>query len=189
MAEAIKKILKDERQLTTVASNAFTDADADRSGFIDEKELMKVMIKVCSALNVPKPSSSQIKDVLTSIDKNKDGKISLQEYIVLVKGILQAFVRKLEHDTSVTPDPKVQEQAKNVEKIEAQVDKQLQLFEKYLQDSGISLAFQIIYTEILTKKIDSDNVFTYTAMRLRQIGKEVAHLLPSNLTANIADHQ
>ena len=72
------------------------------------------------------------------------------------------------------------------EEQERQVSKQIQMFEKYLEDSGLSLTFQIIYAEILTKKIEPANVFTYTAMRLREIGKEVAHLLPSNLTANLA---
>ena len=70
---------------------------------------------------------------------------------------------------------------------EKQVNKQIQMFEKYLEDSGISVSFQIIYAEILTKKIEPANVFTYTAMRLRQIGKEIAHLLPANLTAALGD--
>ena len=184
MAEALRKLLRDERQLNTVANNAFADADSDKSGFIDEKELGKVLSKVCAALNFPKPSSSGIKEVLSSIDKNKDGKVAVQEFITLVKGIIQLSINKLE---SASPAPGAPDEAKKLEQVENQVDKQLHLFEKYLQETGISLAFQIIYTEIITKKIDSDNVFTYTAMRLRQIGKEVAHLLPENLAANISE--
>lgn len=185
MAEALRKLLRDERQLNTVVNNAFADADSDKSGFIDEKELGKVLTKVCTALNFPKPSSSSIKEVLSSIDKNKDGKVAVQEFLVLVKGIIQLSINKLENGPS--PAPGVSEESKKLEQVENQVDKQLHLFEKYLQETGISLAFQIIYTEIITKKIDSDNVFTYTAMRLRQIGKEVAHLLPENLAANISE--
>ena len=47
------------------------------------------------------------------------------------------------------------------------------MFEKYLEESGLSLSFQIIFTEIIQKQIADDQVFSYTAMRLRQLGKEL----------------
>ena len=47
------------------------------------------------------------------------------------------------------------------------------MFEKYIDESGLSLSFQIIFTEIIQKQITEDQVFAYTAMRLRQIGKEL----------------
>ena len=47
------------------------------------------------------------------------------------------------------------------------------MFEKYLEESGLCLSFQIIFTEIIQKQIPEDQVFPYTAMRLRQIGKEL----------------
>lgn len=47
------------------------------------------------------------------------------------------------------------------------------MFEKYIDESGLSLSFQIIFTEIIQKQIPEDQVFAYTAMRLRQIGKEL----------------
>ena len=50
------------------------------------------------------------------------------------------------------------------------------MFEKYLEESGLSLSFQIIFTEIIQKQISEDQVFAYTAMRLRQIGKELERL-------------
>ena len=62
---------------------------------------------------------------------------------------------------------------------DAQVRKrqeQALMFEKYLEESGISLSFQIIFTELIQKQIAEDQVFAYTAMRLRQIGKELEQL-------------
>ena len=59
---------------------------------------------------------------------------------------------------------------------EAQVRKrqeQALMFEKYLEESGLSLSFQIIFTELIQKQIAEDQVFAYTAMRLRKIGKEL----------------
>ena len=50
------------------------------------------------------------------------------------------------------------------------------MFEKYLEETGLSLSFQIIFTEIVQKQIGEDQVFAYTAMRLRQIGKELEGL-------------
>jgi hypothetical protein len=47
------------------------------------------------------------------------------------------------------------------------------MFEKYIDESGLSLSFQIIFTEIIQKQIPEDQVFAYTAMRIRQIGKEL----------------
>lgn len=47
------------------------------------------------------------------------------------------------------------------------------MFEKYLDESGLSLSFQIVFTEVIQKQIPEDQVFAYTAMRLRQIGKEL----------------
>ena len=50
------------------------------------------------------------------------------------------------------------------------------MFEKYIDESGLSLSFQIIFTELIQKQIAEDQVFAYTAMRLRQIGKELEQL-------------
>jgi hypothetical protein len=54
------------------------------------------------------------------------------------------------------------------------------MFEKYLEETGLSLSFQIIFTEIIQKQINEDQVFAYTAVRLRQIGKELEALDNAN---------
>mmetsp|Transcript_11337 Transcript_11337/g.12466 ORF Transcript_11337/g.12466 Transcript_11337/m.12466 type:complete len:142 (-) Transcript_11337:235-660(-) len=64
-----------------------------------------------------------------------------------------------------------------------EAERQAELFEKYLEDSGLTVAFQIIFAEIISKKVDPSQVFTYTAMRLRQIGAELNPLLPDSLKA------
>lgn len=40
-------------------------------------------------------------------------------------------------------------------------------FEEYLHESGLPVCFQIIFTEIIKKQISEEQVFQYTAMRLR----------------------
>jgi hypothetical protein len=47
------------------------------------------------------------------------------------------------------------------------------LFKKYLDQTGIAMAFQVIFAEILDKKIAENKLFEFTAMRLRQIGEDL----------------
>merc|ERR1712043_1088 len=54
--------------------------------------------------------------------------------------------------------------------------KNAEKFKKYLNKTGLPLAFQVIYAEILAKNIEADNVYSYTAMRLRQIGNDILHI-------------
>ncbi len=46
-------------------------------------------------------------------------------------------------------------------------------FTKYLNDKGISIIFQVIFSEIISKGIERDQVFKYCARRLRQIGLDI----------------
>ena len=66
---------------------------------------------------------------------------------------------------------KAQAESKNKKK-----EKDYQRLEEYLNESGLSLAFNIIFAELISKQILPENFFTYTAMRLTQIGKEIEGL-------------
>ena len=66
---------------------------------------------------------------------------------------------------------KAQTESKNKQK-----EKDYQRLEEYLNESGLSLAFNIIFAELISKQILPENFFTYTAMRLTQIGKEIEGL-------------
>ena len=57
---------------------------------------------------------------------------------------------------------------------------QADLVEKYINETGIGTAFQIIFSELLSKKVPVDNYYTYTASRLRQIGREKAAIEKKN---------
>ena len=61
--------------------------------------------------------------------------------------------------------------AKNQEK-----EAQFQKLEEYVNESGLSLAFNIIFAELISKQILPENFFKYTSMRLKQIGKEIEGL-------------
>ena len=53
---------------------------------------------------------------------------------------------------------------------------QFKKLEEYVNESGLSLAFNIIFAELISKQIMPENFFTYTSMRLKQIGKEIEGL-------------
>lgn len=57
---------------------------------------------------------------------------------------------------------------------------QADLVEKYINQTGIGTSFQIIFSELLSKKVPVDNYYTYTASRLRQIGREKAAIEKKN---------
>ena len=178
MSSEIRRLLSDDKALIEVCRPAFTNTDTDDSGSVDEKELFAVMTQACESIESQPPTIEQVQKLMQTIETKHSGRISFDEYIELIKLLLRDMLE-------LDQEPEEDHSSK---KVEEQINKQLQMFEKYLEESGITMAFQLIFAEILTKKIEPNNVFTYTAMRLRQIGKEIAHLLPKNLTANITEN-
>ena len=87
--QEIQAILRDERKLHETAKAAFDAVDIDRSGFIDEPELKTVMCSVAGDIGMDQPSDSDVKEVLRELDTNQDGKISLDEFKVLIKQVLE----------------------------------------------------------------------------------------------------
>jgi hypothetical protein len=187
----IKALLKDPARLRAQAKGAFDAVDRDGSGTIDELELHAVMAKVAKAIKAPVPTKQQVSAVIAEIDLNRDGKISFDEYLALVRRTLLKMIGEEDLPAPPKANPDVYEES-SAQEGRSQGDqehlhRQALVFEKYLEESGLSLAFQLVYSEILSKKIEPANVFTYTAMRLRQIGNQVAHLLPKNLTAGLTE--
>ena len=88
----------------------------------------------------------------------------------------------LNHNLGMEQHPikdKVVQDFEDPEKVRKRQEQAL-MFEKYLEETGLSLSFQIIFTEIIQKQIAEDQVFAYTAVRLRQIGKELENLDAAN---------
>ena len=60
-----------------------------------------------------------------------------------------------------------------IRKVDEEQKKQVNVFRKYLDQSGISIAFQIVFAEVVDKQIEQEEAFIYTAKRLRQIGEDL----------------
>lgn len=50
---------------------------------------------------------------------------------------------------------------------------QANAFEKYIYETGIASSFQLIFAELITKKIPVKDYYTYTASRLREFGRKM----------------
>jgi len=74
---------------------------------------------------------------------------------------------------------KIERERRKKEQIEEKnIEKEIQIkkLEEYVNESGLSLAFNIIFAELISKQILPENFFAYTSMRLKQIGKEIEGL-------------
>lgn len=49
-------------------------------------------------------------------------------------------------------------------------------FENYIHESGLAMGFQLIFAELISKKISPENYFSYVTVRLREIGRELESL-------------
>ena len=88
---SIKDIINDEEKLKEVARVGFESVDTDKSGYIDSKELGKVMEDISKDLGVEPPQPDEIKEVLKHRDTDKSGKIEFDEFVVLIKDVLTAM--------------------------------------------------------------------------------------------------
>ena len=87
--------------------------------------------------------------------------------------------RKAINNNKINKADKEEKERKRKEKLEVhnkEKEVQFQKLEEYVNESGLSLAFNIIFAELISKQIMPENFFTYTSMRLKQIGKEIEGL-------------
>ena len=53
---------------------------------------------------------------------------------------------------------------------------QYKKLENTIEESGLPMAFNVIFSELISKQILPENFFTYTSLRLKEIGKEIEGL-------------
>ncbi len=86
---SVQDILADVKKFEEVARAAFDSVDTDRSGEIDGKELGKIMNQLAKETNTVAPSAKEVQEVLEALDEDKSGKISYDEFKVLIREVLQ----------------------------------------------------------------------------------------------------
>ena len=78
---ALPKDIKDQAIL------AFKKYDLDKSGYIDFRELKKLMNDLSDDIGIPRPSDDDLKAVIQDTDQNNDEKLQLDEFLELFKVI------------------------------------------------------------------------------------------------------
>ena len=91
-----------------------------------------------------------------------------------MKGI--KIMKNNSKNTKVDKEEKERKKREELEAKNKQKDEQYKKLEDYVNETGLSLAFNIIFAELISKQIMPENFFTYTSMRLKQIGKEIEGL-------------
>jgi calmodulin len=89
----LRAILADKQKLRNLSEAAFKKVDIDQSGFVEKNELQKVMEDVAKDIGTERPSKDDVDEVLKELDENKDGKLSLDEFQVLIEQVLEQMVR------------------------------------------------------------------------------------------------
>ena len=90
-AELRKKLL-DEDNLNAMVDKTFKGADLNRSDFIEKDELATLLKSIYATVGLPPPSKQDIDQELKRLDKNKDKRLSKEEFKVLVKDLCLFFV-------------------------------------------------------------------------------------------------
>ena len=55
-------------------------------------------------------------------------------------------------------------------------EQEVKKIENTIEESGLPMAFNVIFSELISKQIMPENFFTYTSLRLKEIGKEIEGL-------------
>ncbi len=85
-------------EISEITRKAFAAVDDDNNGYISYEELEACMRNVAQHLGTPEPTSDAIRQTAGALDANADGKISLEEFSVLVSDLFVAIIEAKKSD-------------------------------------------------------------------------------------------
>lgn len=88
----IRLILNNQKELRKLSKMGFAVVDTDRSGLISADELEELLNDISQKVGVPAPTKKDVKNILKSIDADGDGEITLDEFTILMKEMLQMIM-------------------------------------------------------------------------------------------------
>ena len=90
--KALQNCLEDPLKLRYITKEIFKLIDEDGNEFIELNELYNVMCLVAKKMNLDSPSYEEIKDIVNTFDTDYDEKISIDEFEVFVREILEKMI-------------------------------------------------------------------------------------------------
>ena len=99
MAELIQDILNNPQQLKEISNAAFQQADSDKSGQLDAKELGVLMRELLADQGITSAGALEEEDiqrVLGMLDTDKDGKVNPAEFEIFTRRTLEGMLQQLQ---------------------------------------------------------------------------------------------
>ena len=93
--EALKKQILDDKNLEEMVDTTFANADLNKNSILERSELAILLKSIYGTLGLSPPKESEIDQELKRLDKNKDGKLSKNEFKVLVKDLALYSIENL----------------------------------------------------------------------------------------------
>ena len=93
--EKVRSQVMDEAVFGQMVDQTFSQADLDKSGFIEKTELSILLKNIYASLKLSPPTEDDIEKELKRLDKNKDNKISKSEFRTLVKDLTLFTIEQL----------------------------------------------------------------------------------------------
>jgi len=186
----VSTVLSQSKEKTTLEEIPKNDVSSPNK---NKKEIQKN--KTSPTENFGKSVVKEVdKKIYNSVNKEKENNEKLTEknqnkHKKLNSATKEEMLIHEDYKSKVAPSKQNEKLSeKNIKKIQSRDQFDIvkakafcQDFDNYIENSGLTLAFKVIFSEILNKHIHQDNLFQYTAMRLRQIGKELEDLKTGNV--------
>lgn len=173
------KIVLDEKIYLSYATAAFEAIDKDKNGVINAADLTKAFEAFGFEAKLKQPASVHAQKLVEKYDANKDRKIDFSEFRNMAAELYNVDVVSAQKGGKIEEEHKSDSHVEIPPEVDEATKQRVQLGEEYIQyieETGLAMAFKIIFAEILSKKIPEDAAFAYTATRLRQIGEDIAYI-------------
>ena len=93
--ESLKNKITDEKIFNEMLDATFKNADLNQNDTIERNELAILLKSIYSSLGINAPEENEIDEEFNRLDENKDGKLSKEEFKVLVKDLALFSVENL----------------------------------------------------------------------------------------------
>lgn len=89
---AIKELLGNKAKLEEVSKKAFDAIDIDKSKTLEHDEVKRVLMDLAVSIGSEPPSDEDTNEFMKKLDTNSDNKIDANEFLELVRMVLEAMV-------------------------------------------------------------------------------------------------
>ena len=100
-------LMENKQERLTLVRDRFAEADDDQSGNLDEEEAITLVRTLCSEVGLAPPRNEKVKQLLTMCDKNKNGKLELDEFQKFFEVVLRDANKKAKRESMTTVQEKL----------------------------------------------------------------------------------